>query len=584
MDPACLPTLGEGYNNRVKPLVLLRPSPRLREIRSWPWILAWIITAIPSLSSGKLPVSLLGAYMDTRDSAFIDGLNRDLAQDLAEDTAFLVYDLRKKHGGALDSAHANGGLRDRSLLGPMASGIVKWGLVVECQERKEEIFCRLEAVAIATGQGNLIDTVHMLPEAGEKRKLLSQALVKPINAYFFPKKKSQPNMGSLKIKPPANPAMLVRGMQIMKRGEIAEIPLGSTLVIGDAPHLLVIDMENVHYVLYPHSSYTYMLPKVVQLNHGSLGILKGIDSSSIEGKLRSATALDSSNLIWRSLARVAALDSSNVLWKGLGRVTSLDSHNLILKNLAKVTSLDSNNLLFKTLGKVTALDTTNLLLRTLTQVAALDSSNLVWKGLGQVSALDSNNLIWKKLSQVATLDSNSIWRKLGLLAFQDNSVVLTPSLISRGQPQAVLFRHEGSMSTMEVVKGSMSSQPLLSSQEPVTVGALRVVRTRGFSLKQERLNPVRGDHILRELESANPARGSRNFIMFLPGKFFAQGSSLRTADRPIQGFITSEFREMDMEMDVLSSEKEGWNEFSGAFRTGTEERGCYLCSPDRLGP
>jgi hypothetical protein len=82
----------------------------------------------------------------------------------------------------------------------------------------------------------------------------------------------------------------------------------------------------------------------------------------------------------------------------------------------------------------------------------------------------------------------------------------------------------------------------------------------------------------------NPARGSRNFIQFLPGKFFAQGSSLRTADRPVQGFIASEFREMDMEMDVLSSEKEGWSEFGGTFRSGSQESGCYLCSPDRIGP
>jgi hypothetical protein len=391
-------------------------------------------------------------------------------------------------------------------------------------------------------------------------------------------------MGKLRINPAANPALLVRGLQILKRGKIEEVPLGFTLVMGDAPRISVISMENIHYMLYPHSSYTYMLPKVVQLNSGTLGILKGIDSSSVEGKLRSVTALDSSNLIWRSLAKVAALDSSNLLWKGLGRVTSLDSHNLILKNLAKVTAMDSNNLLFKTLGKVTAMDTTNLLLRTLTQVAALDSSNLVWKGLGQVSTLDSTNLLWQKLNQIASLDSNSIWKKLGLLAFQDNSVVLTPSFISRGQPQAVLFRHDGRISTMEVVKGSMSLQPLLSSQAPVAIGAFRVVRTRGYSLKQERLNPMRGDRILRELESANPARSGRNFIQFLPGKFFANGSSLRTADRPVQTFMAGEFRELDMEVDVLSSEKEAWSEFHGTFRTGVQESGCYLCSPNRLGP
>ncbi len=545
---------------------------------------ALCLSILHGASWGKLSVSMLGIYLAGKDSAFIQGLNQDLGQDLAEDSSLTVYDLRKKNFTVIDSAHGMGKLKDPSLLAGISGGLVKWGVLVECQELKAEIRCHLEVVDLANGKANLIDTVHMLPEAGDKRRQFSQALATPIIAHFSNKKIQTTGMGLLKLKPPVNPAMLVRGLQILKSGKIEDIPIGFTLVIGDAPRISVISMENVHYMLYPHSSYTYMLPKVVQLNFGTLGILKGIDSGSVEGKLRSVTALDNSNLIWRSLANVAALDSTNVLWKGLGRVTSLDSHNLILKNLAKVTALDSTNVLFKTLGKVTAMDTTNLLLRTLTQVAALDSSNLVWKGLGQVSTLDSTNLLWQKLNQIASLDSNSIWKKLGLLAFQDNSVVLTPSFISRGQPQAVLFRHEGRISTMEVVKGSMSLQPLLSSQEPVNIGPLHTARTRGYSLKQERLNPMRGDHILRELEDANPAKGGRNFIQFLPGKFFANGSSLRTADRPIQAFMAGEFRELDMEMDVLSSEKEAWTEFNGTFRTGSQEAGCYLCSPDRLGP
>jgi hypothetical protein len=39
-----------------------------------------------------------------------------------------------------------------------------------------------------------------------------------------------------------------------------------------------------------------------------------------------------------------------------------------------------------------------------------------------------------------------------------------------------------------------------------------------------------------------------------------------------------------MEVDVLSSEKEGWSDFNGTFQTGAQESGCYLCSPDRIGP
>ena len=112
----------------------------------------------------------------------------------------------------------------------------------------------------------------------------------------------------------------------------------------------------------------------------------------------------------------------------------------------------------------------------------------------------------------------------------------------------------------------------------------RVAETRGYTLRENRLNPLRADRLLRDLESANPARGSRTLAMFLPGKLFSMGASLRTVERPMQTFIAGELREMDMELDVLSSEKEGWSEPGGTFRTGAEESGCYLCSPDRIGP
>lgn len=536
----------------------------------------------------KIPVSVLGVYVEGKDSDFVEGLGWDLSQALADDTAFLVFDLRKKNAGYLDSAHASGRIREPKFLAALSGDRVKLGLLMHCPELKEEYRCFLEALDMQGAGPPLKDTLHVLLEAGQKRKLFGQAAAAAFAGKLKAKSRTalpaQERLAVLKLRTPARPAMLIRGLAILNKGTIAEVPLGTTLVIQDAPGPVAVSIENVHYLLYPHSSYTYLLPKVVQLNDGTLGILKGVDSASIEGRLRSAAALDQSNLIWRTLTKVAALDTSNLIWKGLGRVTSLDSHNLILKNLQRITSLDSNNVLFKTLGKATALDSSNLLLRTLAQVAALDTSNLIWRGLGQVSALDSNNLIWRKLGEVATLDGNSIWSKLGLLAFQDQLVVLTPSFIVRGQPQAVLLRHEGNVSTVEVVKGNVSAQPLLSSVEPAALGPMRVARTRGYSLKLERLNPMRADRLLREFDVLDPNKGSRPFAIFLPGKLFGAGAALHTADRSIQSFVAGEFQELDMETDVLSSEKEGWSEFPGTLRTGAQEAGCYLCSPDRLGP
>lgn len=551
-----------------------------------------LLSAPPA--AAKFPVSVLGAWVEGQDSAYCDNLSKDLGQALADDTALLVYDLRAKHRRRIDSAQSSPGLeKSGDLLSAMSGGQVKWGLAVECRAEKKEddrgdYICRLGVLSMKDGRRIPLDTVRFLPEAAEKRKKLGQSLSRPFMTHFIPRRADAPSMGSLKLNPPANPAMLVRDMQVIRRGPIAEVPLGATLVIGDAPGLLVISMENMHYILYPNSSYTYLLPKLVQVNSGSLGILRGIDSSSLAGRLKSATALDSSNLVWRNLAKVAAMDSTNLVWRSLGKVSSLDSNNILLNNLitrqlGKVTSLDSTNLLLKTLGQATAMDSSNLIFRTLSQVAALDTTNLVWKGLGKVSSLDSSNYLWQKLGQIASMDSNSIWRKLGLLAFQESTIVLTPSFIARGLPQTVLIRQDGSVSAMEVVRGSMVAHPLLGSQPPEQVGALRVVRTRGFALKQERMNPLRGDRIVREFESVNPARGNRTLANFLPGKLFAVGASLRTPDRPIQTFISGEFREMDMEVDVLSSEREGWSE-PGPFRTGAQESGCYLCSPDRMGP
>ncbi|HLP42590.1 MAG TPA: hypothetical protein VK465_13860 [Fibrobacteria bacterium] len=560
-------------------------------VRRLPVLLVLLLVALPARA--KVTVSVLGTWVEGQDSAFNADLARDLGQVLADDTTLLVYDLRRKHGRALDSAAARRELDRASLLMPIAGGIVKWGLSAECREnRKEEargdISCGLDVLSMADGQRISLDTVRFLPEAVGKRKRLGQSLAHSFLVHFVPKHAEARSMGTLRIQPPANPAMLVRDMQILRRGPIDAIPLGATLSIGDAPVLHVISMDNMHYVLYPNSSYTYLLPRVVQVNAGTLGIFRGDDSSSIAGRLKSATALDSSNLIWRNLAKVAAMDSSNLIWRSLGRVSSLDSNNILLYNLltrqlGKVTTLDSTNLLLRTLGQATAMDSSNLVFRTLSQVAALDSSNLVWKGLGKVSTLDSSNFLWQKLGMIASMDSNSIWRKLGLLAFQDSTIVLTSSMIVRGLPQAALVRQDGSVSTLEVVRGAMVAHPLLGAQTPERVGALRIARTRGFSLKQERMNPLRGDRLIREFETVNPARGTRSLADFLPGKLFTVGASLRTPDRPIQAFISGEFRELDMEVDVLSSEREGWNE-TGAFRTGSQESGCYLCSPGRIGP
>jgi hypothetical protein len=93
--------------------------------RSLSGIVALICCAALS-AWGKTPVSVLGAYVEGHDSEYTEGLSRDLGQALAEDTSMLVFDLRKKNAGALDSAHASGKLGQASLLAPMNGNQVQW--------------------------------------------------------------------------------------------------------------------------------------------------------------------------------------------------------------------------------------------------------------------------------------------------------------------------------------------------------------------------------------------------------------------------------------------------------------------------
>ena len=66
------------------------------------------------------------------------------------------------------------------------------------------------------------------------------------------------------------------------------------------------------------------------------------------------------------------------------------------------------------------------------------------------------------------------------------------------------MRQADGVSSLEVVRGSMTAHPLLGSQPPEPIGAMRMTRTRGFALKQEAMSAMRGDRILRELAMRRP--------------------------------------------------------------------------------
>lgn len=438
-------------------------------------------------AAARIPVAVLGAWVEGQDSLYSAGLAQDLGQALAEDTALLVYDLRARHGRRLDSVQAAVGLdKAPELLSALSGGQVRWGLAVACRaERREDdggdFLCLPTLLSMKDARRVPLDTLRFLPEAAGKRKQVGQGLALRFASHFRPARAPAPAV--LKLSAPANPALVVRDLEILRRGSIAEVPLGATLVLGDAPGPVVLAGESVHFILYPGSAYTFLLPRLVRLHSGALGLLRNADSGSVA---------------WRSEAEAAG-DSA-----GLG-------------------------------------------------------------GLVLAASRDG---------------ADSLWRRLAL---RESTVVITSACVIHGMPEAALLREAGGATTLEVVRGGMRIHPLLGSQPPAAVGPMRTCQTRGFALRLEPLGAARGDRILREFERLDPGRGGRGLASFLPGKLFAAGASLRTPQRSIQAFIAGEFREMDMDVGVLSSERDGWSE-PGTFRSGAQESGCYLCSPDRIGP
>lgn len=515
-----------------------------------------------------MPTAVWHVAVDGQDSLFCEGLARDLSQALAEDTALKVFDARRRGGSLLDSLYAKSSTPKVERLREALPPKIEIALAVDCRPLENSLACSVEGRFLAYADKSVIDTGHYTLESLVQRRLFGACLVRRWREHWRESKLDWPANTLMVLKKPALPARLLRDLEILKEGSIAQVPPGTILETGDMGGPIVATRDRVDYVLYPAGLYAYPLPNVLQLLRGTLGVWHRQDTTTLAARLWQTTRLDSSNLVWRALGKLAAMDSSNILWKSLGAANVLDSQSMVTRQLRALAGTDSGNLLLKSLSRV----------------ATLDTGNLVWRGLAQVGTLDSNNLLWRKLGQVASLDSGLLWHQLGLLAFQDSSVLLTPSCVLRGQPEIMLVKHQGSETTIELVQGNVSAMPLLSSQGSQRLSAFQLGVTRGFALEVSRLLESRAEKISGELAAVADPKSGASLAQLLPGSLFSNDGVRPTFPRDIQDFVAEELTSVDVFPDRLGPLP--WDA-AGALNpmpSGKNEAGCYLCQPNRLGP
>ncbi len=517
------------------------------------------------IAQAKENIALLGVYSPANDS-LSDSLAFDIEQSLAENPNFTVYGLRKKHGVELDKAFSGKNILEMSFWTRIGAANLKKGFFIECSDREVYLHCVFFEVSPSIPNYVIFDSLDFLSEIIGYRKKWTEPLLKNLLAHLLPQPIVEASRPKIHFNKPLASAQTVLGMQILQKGLVTDWEMGTRLVLGEIP-LTDVNLDATHYVLYPNSIYTYLLPKVIQLNSGGMGLYQDPDSNAAIQKFDQATTLNKNNLIWKTLGQLAATDSSNLIWRALGKTTSLDSSNPIYKSIRNVTSIDSANMIWKTLR----------------QAAEIDSQNLLWRGLSNVTALDSSNFIWQKLNAVASLDSNSIWKKLGLIAFQDSAIIITTSMIARGSPQALFLHQENGLTEIELINGSLQCMPLLSSSPGIHLSSMEKGRTRGYELNVEKLPSWRSEIILQEFASLHSDKSAHLMSILFPKILFGSNFKEHVVPIRMQEFMQEGFADLGFEWDILSSQAENWSGAGKTLTSGKNESGCYLCSPDRLG-
>ncbi len=549
---------------------------------------AWLapVAAMAALSVPRLPVALLQVQVPHLDSADREAWARDLGKNLASDSAFLVYDLRTPHGAELDRALASGTMPE-ALGRRLSGGLIRFGLTVQCREENAfdddaSLVCRFVSWNLDQGVPAAADSAAFVADLLDRPADLQTVLTDRLHALLLGDTTPAAAGPALTLFRSARPARLLRGDAITARGTISALPLGGTLQTGDMPAPAAAGIGAYDFFLYPHSSYTYLLPGVLRLNRGELGVMRRRDTAGFAAPPKSRVYARLGSALWKTTARLGAMDSAGRVWRALGRLAALDSSDFAAGRAAGVLQLPPAHPLCTTLAKLAARDSGLLVIQTLAQIAALDSSRLLWSGFGRASGLDSNAAVWQGIAALAVADSGAFWPAAALLSAHGDALMLTPSCVLRGRPALLWLQHTGDWTRVELPQGTLLALPVLSSEEPWVLQDGAWAETRGFALQSGTLTLEQSNAIAARLNRAAPHDDQNGVTEFLARRRRA-GHSIPTFAPGVQEYMRETLSEIGAAPGDLNAEPD-WPPLGLAPETGRHASGCYLCRPDRLGP
>ncbi len=228
--------------------------------------------------------------------------------------------------------------------------------------------------------------------------------------------------------------------------------------------------------------------------------------------------------------------------------------------------------------------------------------------MGQVDSASPGSELWTgsqfKPSQISRADAdyalfpNSIYsfaisNSLGLL--RGKLVILgknreykffTPSIRLISQSRVLLVYHYDQTSELTLLGGSLKASPLLSAQGEKTISGRVYFSTKGYTLEQKNIKPEDGDALLGQLESIV----SKELLdsLLIPEKRYVRSADslefLNVAPMSLQEFAFRNMAVLGLVPSGIQLSGEVWDTRSTYWKLPAYEAGCYLCSPNRLGP
>jgi len=175
--------------------------------------------------------------------------------------------------------------------------------------------------------------------------------------------------------------------------------------------------------------------------------------------------------------------------------------------------------------------------------------------------------------------------RLGIIQTDFDSKITTGSMVCETS-SAIADIVVGDATTLMVYAGKVKARPVKETKGFKKVTGRMQVSTNGFVLKSSGISdsaftenlqifkPLLNSRIVSHFKS------SKNILDFIPSNnidFF-----IPDVNDPVNYFMASELNDLGIPMDALSFEGESWDHDKNLFKSGVNETGCYLCSPNRV--